>query len=68
MITAIRDIKQGEEIFDSYGSDKTNGMLMFAYGFAIPDEAHMDATLYVRTSTDDPFLKEKQTMAVITLG
>lgn len=53
VMTATRDIRAGEEVFDSYGR-KPNGRYFVHYGFALPTGADDEVELYLGLPSGEP--------------
>ena len=59
VIQAIDNIKQGEEIFDSYGK-KTNARFLLNYGFCLDDNDTSEYLLTVELTEDYPLFNLKK--------
>lgn len=46
-IYAVRPIKKGSEVTISYGN-KSNRLLLRTYGFALPNNPNLEATVYIQ--------------------
>lgn len=58
-MTAIRDIKRGEQILLSYGQEKNNILLLQSYGFTLNDNPADIFQLFVPIMPHDPMAKQK---------
>lgn len=61
-ITAVEDINEGEEIYDSYGS-KCNHRFLLNYGFVNGNnEEHNEYVMNINLNNNDPYYDLKRSM------
>ena len=69
LLTALRDIARGEEVFYTYGN-KDNSWLLGSYGFLLPDNPDTiqvkTRLVYSKTRTDLMKAKEEGTLDIGT--
>lgn len=58
IITSLRTIQRGEQVYDSYGR-KCNSRFFVNYGFALDDNIDNEAVIRLELAQDDPHLQTK---------
>jgi len=65
-MVANREIKRGEELFDSYG-EKCNWKFLHGYGFVLEDNECNTAPITIEIDPTDPLKTEKEMLISMKL-